>query len=139
MRALGERHGNISDGWFASSARFGTSRTAGWFVAKLRPAVMAELAPEHSTEWQGLGVSILHKLVIDRLLREKVGGTPVCRYVHTLAEVAETARKCQVAVLVPPVSMNHVERIAGNLETMPAKSLLPRNCYRDGPQLLKKD
>jgi uncharacterized protein (DUF1015 family) len=48
----------------------------------------------------------------------------VCRYVHTLAEVAEVvaAKKCQVAVLVPPVSMEHVEEIAGNLETMPAKS-----------------
>ena len=69
-------------------------------------------------------MSILHKLVIERLLREKVGGTPVCRYVHMLQEVTDdvAARKCQVAVLVPPVTMDHVEEIAGNLETMPAKS-----------------
>jgi uncharacterized protein (DUF1015 family) len=32
------------------------------------------------------------------------------------------AKNCQVAALVPPVAMDHVERIAGNLETMPAKS-----------------
>jgi uncharacterized protein (DUF1015 family) len=108
-----------------NSLGFGTVADGRWFVAKLRdPAIMGELAPDHSAEWQGLGVSILHKLVIERLLREKVGGTPVCRYVHTLAEVAEVvaAKKCQVAVLVPPVSMEHVEEIAGNLETMPAKS-----------------
>jgi len=104
---------------------FGTPGDGHWFVARFRnPAVMAELAPDHSAEWQGLGVSILHKLVIDRLLRERVGGTPLCRYVHTIQEVTDdvAARKCQVAVLVPPVSMAHVESIAGNLETMPAKS-----------------
>jgi uncharacterized protein (DUF1015 family) len=104
---------------------FGSAADGLWFVAKLRdPAAMKELAPDHSPDWRGLGVSILHKLVIDKLLREKIGGTPVCRYVHTLQEVVDdvAARKCQVAVLVPPVAMDHVERIAGNLETMPAKS-----------------
>ena len=94
-------------------------------MAKLRDhAVMAELAPDHSAEWQGLGVSILHKLVIDKLIRQKLGGTPVCRYVHTLKEVTDemAAKKSQVAVLVPPVTMGHVENIAGNLEKMPPKS-----------------
>ena len=104
---------------------FGTAADGQWFVAKFRdPAVMAELAPEHSAEWRGLGVSVLHQLVIDRLLREKLGGTPVCRYVHSLKEVTDdiAARNCRVAALVPPVTMDHVERIAGNIETMPAKS-----------------
>jgi len=108
-----------------SALGFCTVADGRWFVAKLRdPATMRKLAPTHSAEWQGLGVSILHKLVIDRLLRDKIGGAPVCRYVHSLNEVtADVAEKrCQVAVLVPPVTMGHVERIAGNLETMPAKS-----------------
>jgi uncharacterized protein (DUF1015 family) len=104
---------------------FGTVADGRWFVAKLRDsAVMTELAPDHSAEWRGLGVSILHKLVIERILREKIGGTPVCRYVHSLQEVTDdlSAKTCQVAALVPPATMEHVERIAGNLETMPAKS-----------------
>lgn len=108
-----------------SALGFGTVADGRWFVAKLRdPAIMNELAPEHSTEWQGLGVSILHKLVIDRLLHDKVGATPVCRYVHALNEVTSdlAEKRSQVVTLVPPVSMGHVERIAGNLETMPAKS-----------------
>src|SRR5438067_1280983 len=43
---------------------FGTVSDGRWLVAKLRdPAVMAELAPDHSDEWRGLGVSVLHKLV----------------------------------------------------------------------------
>jgi uncharacterized protein (DUF1015 family) len=96
-----------------------------WVVARLRdPAVMAELAPDHSPEWRSLAVSVLHKLVIERLIREKLGGTPVCRYVHLLKEVTDdvAAKKCQVAVLVPPVTMDHVEEIAGHLEKMPPKS-----------------
>ena len=49
---------------------------------------------------------------------------PQCRYVHLLREVNEAvgARSCQLAVLVPPAGMNHVEQIAGSLEKMPPKS-----------------
>jgi len=104
---------------------FGTVADGQWLVAKLRDkAVMAELAPEQSDDWRGLGVSVLHKLVLDRLLREKIGGEPVCKYVHLLSEVtAATAEKaCQLACLVPPATMEHVERIAGNGEKMPPKS-----------------
>jgi uncharacterized protein (DUF1015 family) len=104
---------------------FGTVADSKWIVAKLRdPAAMQQLAPEQSDEWRGLGVSILHQLVINNLLRGAVKGEPNCRYVHSLDEVtsALAAKECQIAVLVPPVTMGHVEEIAGHLETMPAKS-----------------
>jgi len=104
---------------------FGTVADGQWVAAKLRdPAVMARLAPEQSADWQGLGVSILHKLVLDVLVREKVGGEPACRYVHLLKEVTDAvaAQACQLAVLVPPATMAHVEEIAGNREKMPPKS-----------------
>ncbi len=104
---------------------FGTVADGQWIVAKLRnPGVMASLAPDQSDDWRGLGVSVLHKLVLDRLLRDKVGGTPVCKYVHLLNEVTDaTARKqCQLACLVPATTMTHVERIAGHGEKMPPKS-----------------
>ena len=104
---------------------FGTAADGQWLVAKLRDdAIMAELAPDHSDDWRGLGVSVLHKLVLDRLLREKVGGTPVCRYVHLLSEATDATAKgeCQLACLVPPATMGHVERIAGLGEKMPPKS-----------------
>jgi len=107
---------------------FGTVSDGQWIVAKLRdpegPTAMAELAPDQSDDWRGLGVSVLHRLVIDRLLREKIGGTPTCRYVHLLNEVAAsvTARDCDIAVLVPPATMGDVEQIAGHLEKMPPKS-----------------
>lgn len=104
---------------------FGTVADGQWTVAKLRdPAVMAELAPDHSDEWRGLGVSVLHKLVLDKLIRNKIGGTPLCKYVHLLSEVtaAVDAKECQLACLVPPAQMSHVEDIAGHGEKMPPKS-----------------
>ncbi|HJZ59618.1 MAG TPA: DUF1015 domain-containing protein [Gemmataceae bacterium] len=103
---------------------FGTVADGQWFAAKLRDAaVMGSLAPEHSADWRGLGVSILHKLVIDRLVKEKFG-TPELKFVHLLKEVtdATAAKQCQLAVLVPPATMGHVERIASNREKMPQKS-----------------
>ena len=43
---------------------------------------------------------------------------------HLLREVTDAVRaeECQLAVLVPPATMKHVEQIAGNLEKMPPKS-----------------
>jgi uncharacterized protein (DUF1015 family) len=83
---------------------------------------MAERAPEHSPAWRELAVSVLHVLVLSRLV--ELDGQPVCAYVHLLREVIEAvaARTCQLAVLVPPATMQHVEQIAGNLEKMPPKS-----------------
>lgn len=104
---------------------FGTVADGQWFIAQLNDAqVMAELAPEHSPEWRNLAVSVLHKLVIDKLIHGRVGGAPVCRYVHQLREATEVvaAKDCQVAVLVPPVTMKHVEEISELGEKMPQKS-----------------
>ena len=103
---------------------FGTVADGQWFAAKLKnPAVMAGLAPDQSEAWRGLGVSILHKLVLEKQLAA-LGGTPALTFVHLLKEVTDAvaAKTCQLAVLVPPATMDHVEEIAGNLEKMPPKS-----------------
>jgi uncharacterized protein (DUF1015 family) len=83
---------------------------------------MDRLAPEHSPDWRSLGVSILHVLVLDSLLKPL--GAPSCRYVHLLREVLDdvSAHECDLACLVPPARMEHVESIASGLETMPPKS-----------------
>jgi uncharacterized protein (DUF1015 family) len=101
---------------------FGTASDGVWQVARFqKPAAMDALAPEHSVGWRGLGVAILQVLVLNHLLREQLGGPPVCNYVHLLSEV-QNATGHGLAVLVPPATMGHVERIAGNLEKMPPKS-----------------
>jgi uncharacterized protein (DUF1015 family) len=96
-----------------------------WQLARLTATrLMAEHAPDHSADWRDLAVSVLHVLVIDRLLKEAVGGQAKCRYVHLLREVNEAiaANECPLVALVPPATMGHVERIAGHGEKMPPKS-----------------
>jgi uncharacterized protein (DUF1015 family) len=100
---------------------FGTASDKEWFVARLRDEkVMAELVPNHSPQWRGLAISVLHNLVIGRLF----DGKPTCRYVHLLDEAREAlhVQDCQVAVLVPPVTMQHVEELCRLGEKMPQKS-----------------
>jgi uncharacterized protein (DUF1015 family) len=104
---------------------FGTVADGGWHVARLTdPAAMDALAKDHSPDWRGLAVSILHVLVLNKLVPERLGATPKCEYVHLVREVTDavTAGRCQLAALVPPATMGHVERIAGHLEKMPPKS-----------------
>jgi uncharacterized protein (DUF1015 family) len=104
---------------------FGTVADGIWQTARFRAtALMAELTPDHSPAWRGLGVSILHVAILDRLLPGAVGRKPECRYVHQLREAmdATAAKRCDLAALVPPATMAHVEKIAGNLEKMPPKS-----------------
>jgi uncharacterized protein (DUF1015 family) len=103
----------------------GTVADGVWQTARFRAAdEMARLAASHSPAWRGLAVSVLHVLVLDKLLAPALSTQPACKYVHLLREVqdATRARECQLAVLVPPATMGHVEQIAGNLEKMPPKS-----------------
>jgi uncharacterized protein (DUF1015 family) len=87
-------------------------------------AAMEKLAPNQSDAWRGLGVSILHKLVLEKLIPEKLKAKPALGFVHQVQEVTDAlaAKSCQLAVLVPPATMSHVEEIAGKREKMPQKS-----------------
>ena len=102
---------------------FGTVADGQWLLARLRSdSAMDRLAPNQSADWRSLGVSVLHVLVLKELLGDL--GNPTCRYVHSIREVLTdvAARGCDLACLVPPAQMAHVESIASNLETMPPKS-----------------
>jgi uncharacterized protein (DUF1015 family) len=80
------------------------------------------VASEHSTDWQGLGVSILHRLVIDTLLAAK--DLPKPRYVHQVEEVVEGLESGEfpLAALVMPATVDHIRTISEHSERMPAKS-----------------
>jgi len=104
---------------------FGTVTDGIWQTARFRsPQLMAERAANHSPAWRSLAVSILHVAVLDHLLSLATQRKPECKYVHLLREVTDavSAKQCQLAALVPPATMQHVEQIAGNLEKMPPKS-----------------
>jgi uncharacterized protein (DUF1015 family) len=103
--------GTTSDGW--------------WVLARLSDgSPMKTLAPDQSDAWRGLGVSLLHKLVLEHLLKPHHIDGPKCRYVHQVEEVvaAQAANEVPLACLVPPAQISHVEKIAAHLEKMPPKS-----------------
>jgi uncharacterized protein (DUF1015 family) len=105
---------------------FGAVADGRWMLARLRgTATMDRIVPQHSPSWRGLAVSILHELVIGQLLVGRPTSTkPQFRYVHLVSEVLEgvAARTCDLACLVPPATMDHVQQIASSGERMPAKS-----------------
>jgi hypothetical protein len=103
----------------------GTTRDGWWTLARLTDgSPMKKLAPDQSDDWRGLGVSLLHKLVLEHLLKDQYAGGPKCRYVHLVDEVieAQAAGEVPLACLVPPAQIEHVESIAARLEKMPPKS-----------------
>jgi uncharacterized protein (DUF1015 family) len=102
---------------------FGTKADNRWITARLRNYdAMDALVPDHSPDWRSLGVSVLRELVFNKLLKDL--GTPEIQYVHLIDEVLGVFGKggCDLACLVPPAGMEHVEAIASNLEKMPPKS-----------------
>ncbi len=87
-------------------------------------AKMDEVAAEHQPEWRGLGVSILHSLVIDTLLGLKGHEKP--KYVHDVAEVVECLKKSPeeftLSALVMPATVQQIQDCSMVRERMPAKS-----------------
>jgi uncharacterized protein (DUF1015 family) len=104
----------------------GTIADGQWTLAEVTDdSPMAVLAPDQSVDWRELGVSLLHKLILEHLLMNRYpSAKPTFQYVHLLDEVtaAQESRSCQLACLVPPAGIEHVERIASHLEKMPPKS-----------------
>ena len=111
-----------------------------WVLARLSEqgaTTLQDLAPDQSGEWRDLGVSILHKLAIEKLLGYSDLPSPC--YVHDIPEVigrlthGDTAGRdatgqegdggaFELACLVMPATLDHVQAISENAERMPAKS-----------------
>jgi uncharacterized protein (DUF1015 family) len=104
----------------------GTSSDGKWILARATDtSPMKEIAAEQSDEWRALGVSLLHRLIVDHLLGKQCPGSePKFKFVHLMEEVHEAmeAKSCQLAILVQPAGMEHVQGIASQLEKMPPKS-----------------
>ena len=106
-----------------------------WVLCKARDGAkvrIKELASAQSEDWRDLGVSLLHRLVIDDLL--DCQGHPKPTYVHEVSELLEGMRgegsqaesdsdePYTLAALVMPAKLEHVEAISLLKERMPAKS-----------------
>ena len=103
-----------------------------WTIARLTTqgqSRLAEVAKDHSSAWQGLGVSILHRLVVENLWGAP--SLPQPKYVHLVSELTDGLQNGDpdqngspfpVAALVMPATIEHIRTISQGGERMPAKS-----------------
>jgi len=102
-----------------------TQKDQRWTIVEVTDAGrarFAQIADDHNDTWRGLGVSILHKLIIEDLLGETE--LPKPGYVHLVDEVVEALRTGQfpLAALVMPATVEHIREVSLQGERMPAKS-----------------
>ncbi len=101
-----------------------------WLLLVARQAAldrMETIAADQSSDWRGLGVAVLHRLVFEDALG--LAGHPKPTYVHQVSEVVDgIAGKLEgeldypLAALVMPATIEHIRAISLHGERMPAKS-----------------
>jgi uncharacterized protein (DUF1015 family) len=103
-----------------------------WLVASITDSgreQVAAIAPEHSSDWHSLGVSVLHRLIMQTILGHEELAKP--EYVHRVDEVIDgiergdveaNGERFQLAALVMPATLDHIRAISEHGERMPAKS-----------------
>ena len=102
-----------------------TQKDGRWLIATVTDAGkarMAEVAKEHSEAWRGLGVSLLHRLIVEDILGCKQFPKP--KYVHLIEEVVDGLKTGEfpLAAVVMPATVEHIRTISMGGERMPAKS-----------------
>jgi uncharacterized protein (DUF1015 family) len=113
-----------------------TAKDETWVVATLTESgrrKMDEAAADHQPEWRELGVSILHRLLVDTILRLTDMEKP--KYVHLIEEVVTELKanrsdptdtgstfKFPLAALVMPATVDHIRTLSLMGERMPPKS-----------------
>ncbi len=109
-----------------------TPKDGKWWLTTLTDAgreKMAGFAQDHHPEWRELGVSLLHRLIVETLLDSKDHPKPT--YVHLVQEVAdelknpklnESGLPYDLAALVMPATVEHIKSLSLLGDRMPAKS-----------------
>ncbi|MDR3110517.1 MAG: DUF1015 domain-containing protein [Planctomycetaceae bacterium] len=90
-------------------------------------SMMNTLAAEHHPEWRALGVSILHRLIVETILGQKYDlkdDSTKPKYVHLIQEVIDELKnnEYQLAALVMPATVEHIRTLSLLGDRMPAKS-----------------
>jgi uncharacterized protein (DUF1015 family) len=101
-----------------------------WVIATVNDvgrARLAEVASDRSDEWRSLGVSLLHRLVVETLLEQT--DLPKPKYVHLVDELVDAlngdegdASEFELSALVMPATLEHIRAVSLHQERMPAKS-----------------
>lgn len=99
-----------------------------WTLLTLKDAsVMAELLPEKSEAYRGLDVSVLHSLILERLLgidRENMANQKNLCYTRSMEEAIASVRsgESNCAFLLNPTRVQEIRDVAAAGEKMPQKS-----------------
>lgn len=104
-----------------------TKKDDKWSLVKLTDAgkaKIAEVTPDHNEDWQALGVSILHKLICETLLKMPPAAEVKPTYVHLVSEVDDGLKtgKFPMAALVMPATVDNIKTLCIAGERMPQKS-----------------
>ncbi len=96
-----------------------------WVLATVTSAGqerLCQVAADHSDDWRTLGVSLLHRLLIDTLLA--ANDLPKPTYVHLVSELVDELESGEypLSALVMPATVDHIRQISQHQERMPAKS-----------------
>ena len=102
-----------------------TAKDRCWSLTSLTAegkAKMDEIAQDHHPEWRELGVSLLHRLIVETLLEEPEPPKPT--YVHLVDEVVSglQTENYPLAALVMPATVEHIRTLSLLGDRMPAKS-----------------
>ena len=102
-----------------------TPKDGCWSLTSLTEAgrvKMDTVAEHHHPEWRELGVSLLHRLIVETLL--EVPKPPKPEYVHLVDEVMSGLRTSDysLAALVMPATVAHIRTLSLLGDRMPAKS-----------------
>lgn len=83
---------------------------------------MDQVAADRDPSWRQLGVSILHRLILEALLAPGTDLQP--KYVHLVDEVVEglASGDYPLAALVMPATVDHIRQVSMAGQRMPAKS-----------------
>jgi uncharacterized protein (DUF1015 family) len=104
---------------------FYTAKDGKWVLAKLTEQgreKMLKITEDHHPEWGELGVSLLHRLVVETLLGQP--NHPKPHYVHLVEEVVSELKtgNYPLAALVMPATVDQIRNLSLLRERMPAKS-----------------
>ncbi len=117
-----------------------TAKDQRWSLCRVTDAGrarLAEIASDLSDDWRSLGVSLLHRLIVEELLGSGKAATP--KYVRAIDEVVAgleqgdsagrdltgqegSGGRFELAAIVMPASLEDIRRVSNHGERMPAKS-----------------
>ncbi|MDR2761782.1 MAG: DUF1015 domain-containing protein [Planctomycetaceae bacterium] len=104
-----------------------TAKDNKWNITKITPngkELMDKVAAEHHPEWRELGVSLLHRLIVETLIG--IPEPPKPSYVHLVDELVKEFKSkpnnYPLVALVEPANINQIKNLCLLNDRMPAKS-----------------